>query len=66
MDQNQMIEEILSFVEKHQESYATRNIYRRLLGNYPEKITANELENLNRELQTANPEEVEAYFYMVM
>ncbi len=65
MDQSRMIEQILAFVEQHQESQATRSVCRRILGAHPGRITRETLLDLEHRLKTAEPEEVEACYYLV-
>ncbi|KUK31759.1 MAG: Uncharacterized protein XD63_0970 [Thermoanaerobacterales bacterium 50_218] len=61
-----MIDEILSFIERHQESYATRSICRQLIGDYPEKMTSETLYWLKKSLEKADHQEIEGYYYLVM
>lgn len=65
MNQNQMIQQIIAFVGQHQESQATRTVYRRILGSHPDKITRETLGNLQKRLEKADPEEVEACYYLI-
>lgn len=65
MDQGVMIEQIMEFVEQHRESHATRNIFRRILGAYPERIDQGMLSDLQKGLEEAGPDEIEACYYII-
>ncbi|MDH7578993.1 MAG: hypothetical protein QHH75_14535 [Bacillota bacterium] len=65
MDQGRMIEQILAFVEQHQESQATRTVCRRILGSHPGRVTRETLSDLQNRLEAADPEEVEACYYLI-
>ncbi len=60
-----MIEQIMGFVEQNRESHATKNVFRRILGVYPERIDQRMLAELQRGLQQAEPDEVEACYYII-
>lgn len=65
MDQEKMIKEIVSFVGQHQESTASIAVYRRIVGTYTNDINKEALSNLQKELETADPEEIENCYYII-
>lgn len=65
VEQEQMIAQILDFVEQHRESTASRAVYRRILGSQPEGMAGDTLTELRKRLDTADPNELEACYYLV-
>ncbi len=65
MVQEDMINEIVSFVGQHHESTASIAVFKRILGTYPEEINQEVLANLQDNLQVADPEEVETLYYII-
>ncbi|MGB9792805.1 MAG: hypothetical protein ACPLTR_09565 [Thermacetogeniaceae bacterium] len=65
MEHGMMIEQIMDFVGQHRESHAAKNIFRRILGVYPDKIDQGMLSELQKGLQQADPDEVEACYYII-
>ncbi len=65
MDRGMMIEQIMDFVEQHRESHASRNVFRRILGTYPEKVDRGLLSDLQKGLEDAEPDVVEACYYII-
>ncbi|NLX90664.1 MAG: hypothetical protein GXZ07_03580 [Firmicutes bacterium] len=65
MEQENMINQIINFVQQHHESTASRAVYRRMLGSYPGAFNRNALSELRNSLETANPEEIESLYYII-
>jgi len=65
VDQGMMIEQIMDFVEQHRESHASRSVFRRILGTYPEKVDHGLLSDLQKGLEEAEPDVVEACYYII-
>ncbi len=65
MVQEEMINEIVSFVGQHHESTASIAVCQRILGTYPGEIDQEVLDTLQDKLQVADPEEVESLFYII-
>lgn len=65
MAEDKMINEIISFVGKYQESTASIAVFRRILGSYPEQINQETLADLQEKLRLADPDEVESLYFIV-
>lgn len=65
MEQENMIEQIINFVQQHHESTASQAVYRRILGSYPGAFDRDILSNLRNSLEAANPEEIESLYYII-
>lgn len=65
MAEDKMINEIINFVGKYQESTASIAVFRRILGSYPERINQETLAHLQEKLRLADPDEVESLYYIV-
>lgn len=66
MEQEKMIDQIVSFVEQHRESQASVAVCRRILGHYPEELDQSILNDLRQGLERAGEDEVESCYYIVM
>ncbi|MGI5882802.1 MAG: hypothetical protein ACOX7L_07000 [Dethiobacteria bacterium] len=65
MGQENMVNQIISFVRQNHESTASRAVYRRILGSYPGSLDHDILTNLRDGLEAAQPEEVEALYSII-
>jgi len=65
MDQDNMINQIVNFVQQHHESTASMAVYRRILGSYPGNFDHNTLSDLRDGLESAHPEEIESLYYII-
>jgi hypothetical protein len=65
MEQENMINEIISFVGKHHESTASIAVFRNILGSYPGEINETTLVELQNKLRETDPEEVESMYYII-
>lgn len=59
------ISEILRFIEEHPESYASLAVCRRALDGGLERITSDTLQELEKYLEAAPDDEIEAYYVIV-
>jgi hypothetical protein len=65
MEQENMVNQIMSFVRQHHESTASRAVYRRILGSYPGFLDYDTLSNLRDGLEAAHLEEIEALYSII-
>lgn len=65
MNQKNMVEEIVDFVKHHQESTASIAVCRRILGAYSPQIDGSTLINLQKGLETVDPDEIESLYYII-
>ena len=65
MENYSMIDEIIDFVSQHKESTASVSVWRRILGFYPEEVNSSVLADLRNGLEKAEPDEVEACYYII-
>lgn len=65
MEQENMVNQIIDFVQQHHESTASRAVYRRILGSYPGSFDYNALSDLRDGLEAAHPEEIESLYYII-
>lgn len=61
----QGISEILRFIEEHPESYASLAVCRRALDGGLDRVTADTVAELEKYLQNAPDDEIEAYYTII-
>ncbi len=65
MEHSNMIKEIVDFVRHHHESTATVSVYRRILGTHPGEFNRDIIYNLQKGLETAEPDEIESCYFII-
>lgn len=65
MDKSRKIEEILSFVDMHKESLASKTVCARILGDKQAEVGPETINELRIKLPNAEDDEIDACYYLV-